>query len=465
MTTYDIIILGGGAAAFAAATKANDLQATALIVNSGLPLGGTCVNVGCVPSKHLLGIAHALEATRHSAFDSVPVARLNGQFSVRAARNEKDALVEGLRRRNYEQVLESLEHIDLREGRGRIIAPGTVDVDGESIEARHVLVATGARASIPAIPGLAEAGYLTNIEALQLDEAPVRLVVIGGGPLGLEFAQIFARFGSHVTVLETLSRIVPKAEPEIAAALRESLEEEGIAIRTGMRIERVQPGPPKTIVCGPQATDRFEADAILVATGIRANTEDIGLETAGGRLTQAGFVELSDWYQAGENLWAAGDVAGRMPLETVAAKEGALAAANALEGRRDSLNYDAVPWAVFTSPQLAGVGLTEEESMRRTGYCNCRTVFYSQVPKAMALKDTKGAVKLTIDREGRIRGAYACGTNAAEIIHEATLAIRHGLTIHDIIDTVHVFPTYSEAIKLAAQAFTRDISVMTCCIG
>jgi len=154
-----------------------------------------------------------------------------------------------------------------------------------------------------------------------------------------------------------------------------------------------------------------------------------------------------------------------MPLETVAAKEGALAAANALEGRRDSLDYDAVPWAVFTSPQLAGVGLTEEDSMRRTGYCNCRTVFYSQVPKAMALKDTKGAVKLTIDRDGRIRGEYACGTNAAETIHEATLAIRHGLTIHDIIDTVHVFPTYSEAIKLAAQAFTRDISVMTCCIG
>ncbi len=465
MDTYDLIILGGGSAAFAAATKANDLRAKALIVNSGLPLGGTCVNVGCVPAKHLLGIADALQATRHSAFDSVPLARLNGQFSVRAARNEKDALVEGLRRRNYEEVLRSLGHVDLREGRGRLVAPGRVDADGESFEGHHVLVATGARASIPAIPGLAEAEYLTNIEALRLDEAPARLVVIGGGPLGLEFAQIFARFGSHVTVLEALPQIVPKAEPEIAAALREALEAEGIAIRTGMRIERVQPGTPKTVECGPQANDRFEGDAILVATGIRPNTEDLGLATAGGRLSQAGFVETTDWYQAGENLWAAGDVAGRMPLETVAAKEGALAAANALEGRRDSLDYDAVPWAVFTSPQLAGVGLTEEESMRRTGYCNCRTVFYSQVPKAMALKDTKGAVKLTIDREGRIRGAYACGTNAAEIIHEAALAIRHGLTIHDIIDTVHVFPTYSEAIKLAAQAFTRDISVMTCCIG
>lgn len=302
MSTYDIIILGGGAAAFAAATKANDLQATALIVNSGLPLGGTCVNVGCVPSKHLLGIADALEATRHSAFDSVPLARLNGQFSVRADRNEKDALVEGLRRRNYEQVLESLVHVDLREGRARIVAPGRVDVDGESFEGRQVLIATGARASIPPIPGLAEAGYLTNVEALQLDEAPARLVVIGGGPLGLEFAQIFARFGSHVTVLEALPQIVPKAEPEIAAALREALEEEGIDIRTDMRIERVQPGTPKTVECGPQANDHFEADAILVAAGIRPNTEGLGLATAGGRLSQAGFVETTNWYQAGEKV-------------------------------------------------------------------------------------------------------------------------------------------------------------------
>ena len=188
MTTYDLVIIGGGAAAFAAATKANDLGATALMVNAGLPLGGTCVNVGCVPSKHLLGIAEALVATRRSAFDSVHPASPNGHFSVKAAREEKDALVAGLRHRNYEEVLRSLDHVDFREGRGRIVAPGKVDVGGEVIEGRHILVATGSRASIPPIPGLADAGYLTNVEALQLDEAPGKLVVIGGGPLGLEFA-------------------------------------------------------------------------------------------------------------------------------------------------------------------------------------------------------------------------------------------------------------------------------------
>jgi mercuric reductase len=462
---YDLIIIGGGAAAFAAATKANDLGAAALMVNAGLPLGGTCVNVGCVPSKHLLAIADALVATKRSAFTSVQPAGLNGRFSVKAAREEKDELVAGLRERNYENVLESLEHVSFREGRGRIVAPGKVDVDGEVVEGRHILIATGSRASIPPIPGLEEAGYLTNIEALQLDEAPARLVVIGGGPLGLEFAQVFSRFGSKVTVLEAEPQIVPKAEPEIAAVLREALEGEGISIRTEMRIEKVLPGTTRTIVCGPDAGDCFQADAILVATGIRANTEELDIGRAGGRLKRAGFVETTAWYEAGPGLWAAGDVTGNMPLETVAAKEGALATSNALEGRRDALDYDTVPWAVFTSPQLAGVGLTEEKSMTRTGYCNCRTVSYAQLPKAMAVKDTVGAVKLTVDRDDRIRGAYACGTNAAEIIHEAALAIRLGLTVDDIINTVHVFPTYSEAIKLAAQAFTRDVSVMTCCIG
>ena len=465
MTAYDLVIIGGGAAAFASATKANDLGASALMINAGLPLGGTCLNVGCIPSKHLLGVAEALVSTKRSAFQSVPLPAASGHFSVSAARQEKDGLVAGLRKRNYQDVLDSLEHVDFREGRGRIVGPGRVEVEGEIVEGRHVLVATGSRASVPPIPGLAEAGYLTNVEALQLDEAPGKLVVIGGGPLGLEFAQIFARFGSQVTVLEALPQIIPQSEPEIAAVLQHALEAEGIEIRTGARIERVQPGPPKTVVCGTQATDCFDADAILVATGIHANTEDLGLENAGGRLSKAGFIETTDWYEAGQGLWAAGDVTGRMPLETVAAKEGALAAANALEGRRDALNYDAVPWAVFTSPQLAGVGLTEDGSMARTGYCNCRTVYYSQVPKAVAVKDTGGAVKVTIDRDDRIRGAYSCGTNAAEIIHEATLAIRLGLTVHDIIDMVHVFPTYSEAIKLAAQAFTRDVSVMTCCIG
>lgn len=457
---HDLIIIGGGAAAFSAATRANDLGASTLMVNEGLPLGGTCVNVGCIPSKHLLGVADALYAARHSPFDAV---RPNGaDFSMADAIADKDALVEGLRQQNYARVLDALEHVEFKAGRGRIEGRGSVMVDGERFEAEHILVATGARAAIPPIPGLREATPLTNIEALNLTEAPGRLVVIGGGPLGLEFAQIFARFGSQVTVIEMEPHIVPRTEPEIAAVLQQALENDGITFVVGEPVTEVTRGTPTRVVAGGEI---IEADEILVATGIQANSGELGIENGGGALTAAGFVEVDDRYQAGPGLWAAGDVVGKMALETVAAKEGALAADNALGGRSDTVNYDAVPWAVFTAPQLAGVGLTEDASMARTTYCNCRTVYYTNVPKAMALKDELGAVKLTVDRDDHIVGAHATGTNAAEIIHEATLAVSRGMTVHDIIDTVHVFPTYSEAMKLAAQAFTRDVSVMTCCIG
>jgi len=459
---YDLIIIGGGAAGFAAATRADDLGAKVLMLNEGLPIGGTCVNVGCVPSKHLLAIAEAVHAARSPRFTSVAPSREPAHSYGEAVR-EKDALVESLRRRNYEDVLASFRTVEFRRARARLVGPGRIRAGEEEFEARHVLVATGARAAGPPIPGLAEAGFLTNVEALSLADAPESLAVIGGGPLGLEFAQILKRFGSAVTVIEAEPEIVPRAEPEIAAVLRTALEHEGIRFLTGTRIERVEPGPPHRLHC--EGGVCVEAAAILVATGIRPNTEGLGVESAGGELDPRGFVKAAPWLEAGERLWAAGDVVGRMPLETVAAKEGALAASNALEGRRDALEYDGVPWAVFTSPQLAGVGFTEAESMARTGYCNCRTVYYRQLPRALAAKDTVGAAKLTVDREGRIRGGYVCGTNAAEVIHEVAMAVRLGLTVRDIIDAVHVFPTYSEVVKFAALAFTRDVSVMTCCIG
>lgn len=459
MADYDLVIIGGGSAAFAAATRANDLGARTLMINGGLPLGGTCVNVGCMPSKHLLGVAEALHHTRTSRFAAVRPG--GGEFSFSQAMADKDALVAGLRQQNYSRVLDALEMVEFRSGWARLTGEGRVEVAGETVEGQHVLIATGARASAPPIPGLDEAGYLTNTEALELTELPERVAVIGGGPLGLEFAQIFARFGSRVTVIETEEQIAPRAEPEIAATLRHALENEDIVILTGTLVEEVRPGRPKVLVT-EQGT--IEADAILVATGIRANTADLGIESAGGSLTGKGFVAVDEYYQAGPRLWAAGDVVGRMPLETVAAREGSLAASNALEGSRDSLDYDAVPWAVFTSPQMAGVGLTENDCRERTGFADSRTVYYERVPKAMALNDQLGTVNLTIDGEKRIRGAQVCGTNAAEIIHEATLAISQGLSVRDIVETVHVFPTYSEAIKLAAQAFTRDVSVMACCI-
>ncbi len=233
-------------------------------------------------------------------------------------------------------------------------------------------------------------------------------------------------------------------------------------------IERVwQEGERRFVeadVMGERRT--FQADQLLLATGVIPNSDDMGLEAAGVRTNAKGYIEVGEYLQtSAPHIYAAGDVVGKMFLETVAAKEGYVAAANALQERRKTIDYDSIPVAVFTNPQVATVGLTEEEEMRRYGACACRTVEVARIPKAKAIKETRGLIKMVIHPENsKVLGLHMVAPNAAELIHEAVLAVKFGLTVDDIIDTVHVFPTLSEGIKLAAQAFTRDISVMACCV-
>ncbi len=219
-------------------------------------------------------------------------------------------------------------------------------------------------------------------------------------------------------------------------------------------------------ISGSDGPKELLADEILLASGIQANTSDLGLEQAGINLDQRGFIRVDEKYMTDNpNVFAAGDCIGRKPLETVAAKEGSFAAENALTGSQRSINYDHVPHAVFTNPQLASVGLTEEEEMLRFNACACRTIYMDAVPKADVVKETRGVFKMVIHpRNSKILGVHIVSPYAADLIHEATLAVKFGLTVDDIIDTVHVFPTLSEGIKRVAQAFTRDVTAMACCV-
>ena len=477
MDKYDLIIIGGGAAAFAAATKANDLSKTALMINSGLPLGGTCVNVGCMPSKTLLTVGDELYYPQHPSFKALG----NGHqpaFDFAAAIAEKDEIVASARQSNYINVVESMAGITYREGRARFVSPNQVEVNGEMISGEKFLVATGSSTRPLPIPGLDEVGWLNNVTAMELKELPQSMIVIGGGPLGLEFAQMFAHFGARVTLLEAMDQVLPRHEPEIAAELQRALAEEGIQFRTGVTVERVRLEKGQKVVTirsGQGArrrrsfnteTEELGASEILLAAGIQANTADLGLEEAGVAIGRNGFIQVNDHYQTDNpHIFAAGDCVGKMPLETVAAKEGSLAAENALTGSGRSLNYDHVPSAVFTNPQVASVGLTEEEEMRRFQACACRTIYMNSVPKADVVKETRGVFKMAIHPEtSRVLGVHIVSPYAADLIHEATLVVKFGLTVDDIIDTLHVFPTMSEGIKRVAQAFTRDISVMSCCV-
>ena len=366
MRNFDLVIIGGGAAGFAAATKANDLGLSVVVINDGLPIGGTCVNAGCVPSKHLLHLAELAHRPRHPGWPAVGAVEPPVDFAE--AIRGTAALVETLRGTNYIDVIDSLDRAEYVEARARFVSPTDVVAGGERYTGRAFLIATGSRPAVPPIPGLAEAGYWTNREALTADRLPEELVVIGAGPIGLELGQVFLRFGSRVSVLETEDQVLPRFEPLVADELERALGDEGMAIHTSARVTgvRVEEGR-KVVTAEIGGTQRdFVSDEILVATGVRANTEHLGLEAAGVRVDARGFVEADEQLRtSATGIYAAGDVAGNGFLETLAAKEGAVAAENGLTGAAITINYEHIPSAVFTDPQVASVGITEAQEIER----------------------------------------------------------------------------------------------------
>jgi mercuric reductase len=462
---YDLVILGAGAAAFAAAIRADEFGFRSAMVNDGLPIGGTCVNVGCIPSKFLL------EASNEYFYRQNPQFACNLPGAVRCdfpeAIANKDGVVQRLRRSNYEEILKERK-IDYIEAHGHLLPNHKVRAGDRTLTGRHVLLATGSSPRIPPIKGLEEAGYLTNRTLMERKERPEELLVLGGGPLGLEFAQMYAHFGSTVTILESADRILPLEEPEVSEELSACLRREGLELHLGARVREIRRTNGRLVceVANGKGVIPCEADDILVATGVAANTAEFGLAEAGVRLTKEGFVETDAYFRTSvPGVWAAGDVAGHRQLETVAAKEGALVASNALNGEKRTIDYDRVPHAVFTNPQAASVGLTEREYVRRGGACECRVIGMDRIPKALTVGDTRGVLKMVADSKSRrVVGVHIVSPLAADMIHAAAYALRGGLTVEDIIDTVHVFPTFSESIKFAAESFHHDMSRMSCCI-
>ena len=466
--SYDLVIVGGGAAAFAAATKANDLGKTALMINEGLPLGGTCVNVGCVPSKHLLAVGAEHYYGSRPRFE----ANSNGHattFDFKTAIEQKRDVVAALRHKNYANVQESQEYVDLIEGRAHFTATKEVEVNGQKIMADHIVISTGSSTRPLDVEGLSDVRYLTNETVMELESLPESMIVIGGGPQGLEVAQMFTHFGSRVTVVMSHNSILPKEELEISTELWRVLSEEGIEFQLGARAVSAAIADDQkslTILTSDGDEEVLTATEIFLAAGIQANTADLRLDVAGVTVDERGFIKTDDRYETSTpGIFAAGDVIGRRALETTAAKEGSIAAENALTGSSRTINYDHVPRAVFTEPEVASVGITEDEEMEIYNACSCRTIPIDMVPRAEATFETRGVFKMVIHPENStILGVHIVAPHAAELIHEATLAVKFGLTIDEIIDTVHVFPTLSEGIKRVAQAFTRDISQMSCCV-
>lgn len=486
---YQFIIVGGGAAGFAAAIKADSLKIKTLMISGGkVPLGGTCINVGCMPSKRLLTVAEAYWNAKHSKFDGVESKIENLDF--KKVVESKDALISKLQSKAYAGTLKFLVHVTLKEGDAKFIDEHTIEITrstssgqvSEKITGEKFLISTGSSTFVPPIPGLADTPYLTNIEALSLKKLPESMIILGGGPLGLEFSQIYNRFGTKVTVLQSADRIADREEPELAEFLHKKLEDEGITIYTSAKTKNV--GRHNSLVevqadvkgpSTPLGTNKktiIKAEKLLVATGVRANTESLNLQRVGVRVGERGGIITNDYLQSDlPHIFAAGDVVDQSgeevnpKLETVAGREGFIAASNLLENKGLKMDFRSTPHAIFTDPPLASIGLTDAQIVKQSGLiCSCRTLNLDLVPKAHILEAADGLIKMAIDsKTEEVVGIHMAGAKADEIISVASFIIKNRMKLNDIIENTFIFPTMAESIKWVAQSFGKDVSKLSCC--
>ncbi len=469
---YDLAITGSGGAAFAAAITARDAGASVVMIERGT-VGGTCVNTGCVPSKALLAAAAARHGAARQPFPGI--AAQAGPVDMAALAGGKDDLVAAMRAGKYTDLAADYGW-EILAGTARFAGGADAPVlqvrlsDGgtATVEAGHYLVATGAAPWIPPITGLEQAGYLTSTTALELTELPESMLVIGGNAIGLELGQLFARLGTRVTIAEAAGRLAPFDEPEISAAIEDALADEGIGILTAATVMSVRGDATARSVTIKTAggTEReLACGQVLVAAGRRPVTADLNLEAAGVKTGGHGEI-LTDEYQrtANPRIWAAGDVTGGPPYVYTAAAQGSAAAANALLGAERKVDYTALPRVTFTSPAIASAGITETELLRQGVACDCRVLPLSAVPRAVVARDTRGVVKLVAEAgTGRVRGVHAVADGAGEMITAASYAIRARMTVTDLAEAWAPYLTMSEGLRLAAQAFSRDVSRLSCC--
>jgi len=462
----EIIILGSGSTAFAAALRAQAKGARPVMIEQSV-LGGTCINWGCIPSKTLI---HAALFRRQAELgERLGLGTSPGAVRFPLLDAHKFAVVDELRQTKYLDVLKKVPGLKLIKGKGVFLAPDTIQVGGKLIKGDKFLIATGGFPRIPAIAGLDRVPYLTSKSALLLKALPASLTIIGGGVIALELGQMFLRLGVPVTVLEHGERILPAAEAEPAQALQEALAAEGMQIVVGATVCSVslQEGGGVRVEAQIGAASRsFSSQQLLVAVGTAPATSGIGLEQAGVELDGRGFIKVDRELQtSAPGIWAAGDVTGGMQIATIGAREGITAVDNMLDsGCRCALDYNTIPMAIFTDPEVAQVGYPEEAARLAGFHVTSHTIQASSIPKAHVTGELAGAIKIVAEeKSGRILGVHLCLHRGADIINEAAIAIRCGMTVAQLAETLHVYPSMGEGLRLCAQGFRRDLERLSCC--
>ncbi|HDP99096.1 MAG TPA: mercury(II) reductase, partial [bacterium] len=461
----DLIIIGGGSAAFAAAIRAAELEKSVLMINDGLPIGGTCVNVGCVPSKTLIRAAEQLYDANHPRFSGITVGA--GGLDFKTLIRQKNQLVDDLRTSKYIDVLKDNPYVSIRQAHATLVDRNTVRAGDQTFTADHILMATGSTTYAPDIPWLAETDYLTNETLYQLDELPEHLIVLGGRYIALENAQMFARLGSKVTVLQRSLRILPDEMPDVTETLKELLEAEGIAIKTGVQFKSIRSKPNgieiKAVVKDNEET--ISGSHLFVATGRKGNTVEMGIENIGVERYGKDFIRANEFLQTSvANIYAAGDVTGDHLFVYAAAYEGALAVDNMFGEKPVAKDYSVFPWVIFTDPQVAGVGMDENQAYQNQIDYEVSTVQLKDVPRSLAARNTRGFIKLLRNKaDNKLIGARILASEGSELLMEISLAIRFGITVTELKKMFHPYLTLSEGVKIAAIAFDKDVKKLSCC--
>ncbi|MEP0806959.1 MAG: mercury(II) reductase [Chloroflexota bacterium] len=471
---FDLVILGSGSTAFAAAIRAAELGKTAAMTEMRT-LGGTCVNRGCLPSKNLIEAARIVWEAAHPRYPGLAPIKMDVNFAELIA--QKQEVVEVYRGKKYQSIIADDENIKVFDGKAELLDAHTVRVGNAELSGDQILVATGTRPVIPDIEGLDRVPYLTSDlltvnEGMELTELPDSLIIVGAGYIALELGQMFHRFGVKVTILERSQVILPRYEPEVSDALTFILRKEGVNIVTEAQATRVAQkanGEIEVTASVGGKPQTFSAQKLLIAAGREPNTDGIGLEKVGVALDERGYVKVNDELQTSvPNIWAAGDVIGNQtdsqPATPVGAHDGVIAAVNALSGAHRKVDHRVIPRVIFTDPQVAVVGQTDEEVVGSGVRCWCGTIPLEYVPRAGATHQTDGIAKIVIDRDTQeVKGVSLVMPNAGEVIHEAAMALRFHATLDDFIDLIHVYPTMAEALKIAAISYFKDPAKLSCC--
>lgn len=461
-----VAVIGSGGAAFAAAIRSVEAGAVVTMIERSTT-GGTCVNVGCVPSKIMIRSAHIAHLRATSPFDGGVEAHAPA-VNRRALVAQQQKRVEDLRHAKYESIVEDNPNIALARGFARFKNAHTLAVTSDDGAQREIafdraLIATGASPAIPDVPGLAGTPFWTSTEALVAEDLPAHLLVYGGSIVALELAQAFLRLGSEVTLIAR-STLMSKEDPLIGETMLKILADEGMQVLTHRTFKRVVHDRDGFSV--ELDGETLHGDRLLIATGRRPNTAGMDLERAGVALGAGGAIIVDDHMRtSAPNIYAAGDCTNQPEYVYVAAAAGTRAAIN-MSGGDALLDLSVVPGVTFTDPQIATVGLSEAQAVRQGVAVEARTLTLDNVPRALANFDTRGFVKVVAEPgTGRLVGVQAVADQAGELIQTAAVALRAGLTVHDVAAQLFPYLTIVEGLKLCAQTFTRDVKQLSCCAG